>query len=82
MLTIVTEMKGSLDLCHYRGRIKNFQNACKCRHLSDLEIKYLKIILDDSGSQPTGFWRFVVVFFLQLLILACKVEVHQEECWK
>lgn len=66
--------------------MKNFQNACKCKHLSDLEDKYLKIILGDSGNQPTGFWSclFVCVccFFLQLLTLACKVEVHQEERWK
>lgn len=58
--------------------MKNLQDACKHRHLSDTENKHLKIILTASGNQPPGFWRA----FLRLLILACKREVHQEECWK
>lgn len=48
------------------------------RHLSDTENKYLKIILTGFGNQPAGFWRV----FLRLLVLACKREVHQEQCWK
>jgi len=58
--------------------MKNLQDACKHRYLSDTENKYLKIILTGSGNQPAGFRRV----FLWLLILACKREVHQEECWK
>lgn len=71
------------DYCHrnefgiYVIKDENLQDPCKHEHLSVTEKKILKNNFD-------WFWKpasWLSEGFLQLLILACKGEVPQEECW-
>lgn len=68
----------NLGFMSLSGKDEKSPNACQHRHLPDTERKHSEMILTGSGKQPTGFRRV----FLQLLILACNRDVHQEECWK